>query len=145
MKQRKHTRTHIPMMRETRQKIAIKMHLMAEEMIGRPSATAAGELSKSMAIMTAAIDNSSAVNIIHRKDPVALSLIASLNTMVEIEARHDKIGKWGITGDQAVVIRAAAARFDEALARVPYNVYLAAAYFINMTLQEALIHSRSQP
>lgn len=131
---RKQFEPKIPMMRSTRQEIALRMHLMAEAMVLTPTATTANELSKAMAVMTEAVDHASHVRIGKRDDPVALSLVASLQVMCDIEERHEQIGKWGVTGEQAKVIRAAAARFDEALARIPYNVYLAAREFVELVL-----------
>lgn len=125
----------IPMMAETRKRIAMTMHMCAEGMVHAPSSAMATEASKQLAIMSAAIDAQSPVGIARRTDAVSLALVAALAVMQSVEARHDAGKNWGVTGEEAKTLRAAAARFDEALRRVPFNVYEAARIFVEEMLR----------
>lgn len=118
----------------TRNRIALAMRMSAETMISAPSSTAATECAKNLAIITAAIDWGSDIRIGQRTDPASRAIVAALDAMEAIQARYDLVKKWGVGGNDAVALRNAAAQFDAALSRIPFNVYEAARIFVEQQL-----------
>ena len=124
---------HIPMMPATRARIAMAMHLSAEALVLAPSSTTATEAAKLLAIMTAAIDYLAGADDL-RDSASWRSIELALKALESVEARHDAGKNWGVTGEEAKTLRAAAAQFDHVLRLIPYNVYQAAEIFVTQAL-----------
>lgn len=120
--------------KEVRNNIALALHMSAEAMLLAPDGTMATEISRRLAIMAAAIDYGTSVRIKDRTDAPSRAIVAALDVMTSVDARHDRTGKWGLTGDEATVLRSAVARFDEALLLIPWPVYQSAQTFVDEKL-----------
>lgn len=128
---------HIPIMKATRDRIALAMGASVETFVHRPSSAAATETAKHLAIMTAAIDWGSSIRIGERTDMPSKAIVAALAAMESIEQRHDARDAWELTKDEARTMRFAASEFDKALRMVPFNVYEAARIFVEQALAPA--------
>lgn len=125
---------HIPMLADMRNTIATRMHIAVAELQRAPSVDSANEVAKQLAIMTAAVDYQSPVRISDRLDPECIAICCALKAMENIEQRKEVYGKVGISGDEMVALKKAAARFDEVLKRIPMNVYEASRIFVEQAL-----------
>lgn len=130
----KHSIAKIPMMAPTRDRIALAMRMAAENMAMAPSSAVATEVSRLLAIMTASMDYVTPKHLDVRADPVWLAIVAANEVMQAAEARHDAGQNYGVTGDQLQALRAAAAQFDAALRRIPFNVWEAARVWVDELL-----------
>lgn len=135
---RRHPRpVNTPMMPATRRGIATGMHVAVMQLTTSPSAAAHTEFAKRLAIVSAAWDAQSSVPIAKRDDELSRALAGALQAAQAIEDRHDRIGQWGLTGDEMQAVKTVAARFDECLSKIPYQVYQAAAIFVERALKAA--------
>lgn len=124
-------RLHVPMHSQTRDALALHMHLAVEDMIREPAAAAANKLARILAAMANAIDYGATARIRDRTDPAAVAVHAALEALQAIEARFDRLGKYGVSGDEITALRAAAGGLDESLARIPFNVLQASIHAAN--------------
>lgn len=131
------TRGFPKMDKDVRNKIVLSMYMSIEALLLEPSNATANQASRLMAIMTTAIDAESSTPIAQRSDPASLAVVAACNSLSSIEQRHDRTGKWGMTGEEAKALRAAMARFDEAMLNVPWPIYKAAQEFVDEELGKA--------
>ena len=125
--------------KDVRNSIVLSMYMSVETLLREPCAAAANQASRLMAIMTTAIDAESSTPIAKRTDPASLAVVAACNALTSIDHRHDRTGKWGMTGDEAKALRSAMARFDEAMLNVPWPVYKAAQEFVDEELRKAAL------
>jgi hypothetical protein len=133
---RRHPRpVNTPMMPATRRGIATGMHVAVMQLTTSPSAAAHTEFTKRLAIVSAAWDAQSSVPIAKRDDELSRALVAALAAAQTIEDRHSSIGEWELSGDDMQAIKIVAARFDECLSKIPYQVYQAAALFVERALK----------
>jgi hypothetical protein len=111
------------MMRCTRNDLALELRLAIELLIAEPSPDAYNQLSK----MLLAMGNSGA-----RGE----SLARANNTMLAICDRFDRVGKVGVSTDEAASLRSAAGGLDEMLSHIPINVFTAAVAVVSIQCQE---------
>lgn len=115
-------RCHVPICAETRNALALDMHLSIESLILAPNHDTHYQLANMLSAMAGAIDYAGKEKISLRTDPDAVAVISAFNALIAIEKRFDKVGKWGISGDEAQTLRGAIGGLDTALARIPFNV-----------------------
>lgn len=115
-------RVHVPMHTETRNSLALDMHTAVETMVAEPSSAVATRLARILASLATAINYSSPIRIRDRKDADAMAVCGAMEALQCIEARFDRLGRYGVSGDEAKALRAAAGGLDESLARIPFNV-----------------------
>lgn len=125
---------HIPMMQETRNRIALSMRMAVENMVMAPSSAAATEVGKMMAIITAAMDFVYDAKADLRGDQAWMGVVVAVKAMESIQVRYDTRAVWELTKDEIKMLRAAAAQFDHVLRKIPYNVYEAARIFVEQAL-----------
>ena len=121
---------HVPMT-SARNPLALDLHMTVEAMIAVPSSGAAFRLAKILAALANAINYQSPQLIKDRTDPDALAVVGALRALEGIEARFDRLGKYGVSGDEITALRAAAGGLDESLARIPFNVLQASIHAAN--------------
>lgn len=124
-------RVHIPMHAETRNSLALDLHTAVETMVAQPTSATAFRLAKILAALANAINYQSPKLIKDRTDPDALAVVGALKALEAIEARFDRLGKYGMAGDEITALRAAAGGLDESLARIPFNVLQASIHAAN--------------
>lgn len=124
-------RMHVPMTAQTRDGLALQLHMAVEAMATEPSEALGGKLARILAAMANAINYNSPTLIRDRTDPDALAVIGALKALEAIEARFDRLGKYGVSGDEITALRAAAGGLDESLARIPFNVLQASIHAAN--------------
>lgn len=123
-KQRKERAVHLPMMAGTRDRLALSLHLAVEVLINRPTVDSYNSLStKFCTLSNAGIDND--------------ALRSGSLALVAICDRYERVGKVGVTGDEAAALRDSVGLLDAALASIPANK-LAAAEAITATHCEAM-------
>ncbi|SFD03335.1 hypothetical protein SAMN04515619_12015 [Collimonas sp. OK412] len=113
----------VPMMRCTRNDLALELRLAIELLIAEPSPDAYNQLSK----MLLAMGNTGA-----RGE----SLARANNTMLAICDRFDRVGKVGVSVAEATSLRCAAGGLDEMLSHIPINVFSAAVAVVSIQCQE---------
>lgn len=104
---------NIPMMRETRDSLALALHAAVETLIERPSIEAYNVVSVNL--MT-----------IGRTCGLQGCVEQAKRAMLDIYARYVRVGKIGANADDAQALRTAAGAMDGLLARVPVNRWAAA-------------------
>lgn len=127
---------HVPMLSGMRNRIALQMHSAVLSLQHHPNSDTADEVAKQLAIMTGAIDyQSPKVRISQRDEPHCRAIVAALAAMESIEKRYTEKGVYGVSGDELATLKAASARFDEALKDIPLNVYQASYIFVEQALK----------
>lgn len=112
----------VPMMAPTRDNLAMHLHAAVETLIAAPSIDAYNRVSKMLATMT-----QSGV------DHIALNVASQ--TVNSICDRYERIGKIGVSGYEAGVLRDMAGHLDALLARIPVNVFKAAKSTVNTNFE----------
>jgi len=130
-------REHIPMMGNSRDNLAMSLHMDVEAAVLAPSFEAMNTLSRKAAILSAAVDYQSTTKIHYRDDPQSKALVAMLLTLESIDNRYQKVGKWGVTGDEAKTLRVTAGVLDESLSGIPMNVFQAAKRLVDDLMRGA--------
>lgn len=123
-------RMHVPMT-SARNPLALDLHLTVEAMVADPSSGHAFRLAKILAALANAINYQSPKLIRDRTDPDALAVVGALRALEAIESRFDRLGQYGMSGDEITALRAAAGGLDESLARIPFNVLQASIHAAN--------------
>lgn len=136
MNRRQRRAALIPMMPDTRRRIATAMHLAAEAMLNTPGVAVANEAARQLAIITAAIDYTAGAENMWQSS-TGQTIATALQVLENVLARHDAGENWGVTGDEAACLRSAAAQFDHVLRLIPFNVYRAAELFVKEALDRA--------
>lgn len=116
---------HIPMMPATRNRIALALHMAAEAMVLAPSEATFTEAARLLAVLTAAVDYVAGADDL-RESPSWRAIASALKVLESVDARHDAGKNWGVTGDEAVALRAAMPQLDHVLRLIPFNAYEAA-------------------
>ncbi|WP_156226210.1 hypothetical protein [Herbaspirillum chlorophenolicum] len=101
------------MMATTRDNLALELRLGVEALVGAPSA----ETYNQLVLMTATFDNAGAQS---------ESLSAAQAVLTAICERYDAGQPVTVAADEAEALRAAVDGLDQALAKVPHNVFRAA-------------------
>lgn len=123
----------IPMMPETRQKIALSIYLAVEGLCTAPTDALGDEVCKHMAIITAAVDYvAGAEN--YWQSSSGSTLRTAADILETALARCDAGAHWYVTEEEAATLRSAAAQFDHVLRLIPFNVYRAAQVYVERAL-----------
>lgn len=117
-----------PMMANTRADIALDMHLAVEACISAPSPATFDQLGAMLASMATAVNQQEGPPIEHRGDDDSKAIVRMLKTLSSIQERFDRVGKYGVSEEEAEELRAAIGYMDSALARIPMNVMQASIY-----------------
>jgi hypothetical protein len=105
---------HIPMMKNSRDSLALGLHMSIEALIAAPSIDTYNALSKKVMTMDGALGGN--------HSPIE-SAKGALNS---VEARFQRVGKVGISPEEAEALRGASAGLDVLLAAIPVDVMQAA-------------------
>ena len=95
------------------------------------------EVTRQLAILTAAIDTCSSIRIGMRTDDDSKALIAALAVVEAMDARNDAGEGWTLPPDELATLHECAARLDEALSRVSFAAYEEARNFVDTALARA--------
>lgn len=101
---------NIPMMAETRNSLALELHLATETLIAAPSPDTYNQLSK----MLAALRNAGATD---------ACIDQASDAMLVICDRYERVGKVGVADTEAAVLRQAAGGIDHQIGTVPTNKF----------------------
>ena len=101
----------IPMMRETRDSLALVLHAAVETLICRPGIDAYNAVSLNLMTIGRACG---------RRDCIE----AAKQVMLDIYARYERVGKIGANEQDAAKLRLAAGALDGLLAAVPVNRWI---------------------
>lgn len=123
-----------------RDSIAMSMHMAVEVLLAAPDSKVFTDVTKQLAIMSAAVDYGASVRIKDRTDDYARAICSALEACEGIQARHAAKGVWGVSGDEINRLRAAVFHFDEALKLIPWPVYQSAQQFVDERLSQPHIH-----
>ncbi len=104
---------NIPMMRETRDGLALALHAAVETLIERPSIESYNVVSVNLMTIGRACGPQPCIE-------------SAKQAMLEVYARYKRVGKIGANADDAQALRIAAGAMDGLLARVPVNRWAAA-------------------
>lgn len=121
---------YTPMMTPTRNTLALSLHMAVDNLITCPSPNTCNDVTKKLAVMTCAIDMKSSTAIAARQDPNAVAVKLMAKTLTSIIDRYARVGKVGISDDEADVLRKTAGSLDRALGTIPANVFKAAAVHV---------------
>jgi hypothetical protein len=113
---------HVPMTAATRNPLALDLHLTVESLVSNPTEETGSRLARILMAMANAINYQSPVRIADRADDDAVAVKGALAALQAIEDRFDRLGKYGLNGDEIAALRKAAGGLDESLARIPFNV-----------------------
>ena len=113
---------HLPMMAESRDRMAMKLHLNVEMLVQNPSPDAFNELCKKIASLNDALSHMRSRAIVDDKDAAANAIRTTIMTLNGIYERFDKYKKLSVTEFEAISLRNAAGVLDVELARIPKNV-----------------------
>ncbi|AEK63197.1 hypothetical protein [Collimonas fungivorans] len=100
----------IPMMPETRNSLALELHLATEALIAVPSPDTYNQLS----MMLAALRRAGAMDV---------SIDQASDAMLSICDRFDRVGKVGVAESEAAILRQAAGGIDRQIGTVPMNKF----------------------
>jgi prepilin-type N-terminal cleavage/methylation domain-containing protein len=115
---------HLPMMRETHDRLALKLHLTVEALITQPSPLAYNELTKKLATLTDAISHMrGGRHLVDDHDAAANALRTSVIVLGAIFDRWEKTKNLAVTAMEALSLRSAAGVLDDAIRRIPKNVF----------------------
>ena len=104
---------HMPMMKESRDALAMQLHARVESLILAPSIDSCNEVSKVLATMSYA-----------GLDSVALDAASeAVNAIID---RWERVKRIGVSAQEAEVLRQSAGRLDVLLPKIPVNVLKAA-------------------
>jgi hypothetical protein len=112
---------HVPMT-AARNPLALDLHLTVESLVANPNEATGGRLARILAAMANAINYGSPIRIADREDADAVAVRGAMTALQAVEERFDRLGKYGLSGDEITALRAAAGGLDQSLARIPFNV-----------------------
>lgn len=119
----------IPMMKETRDTIAIGIRSSFDWFISQPSRESLASIIRNILVLTVCVDQRSKTPIHARTDPSAKAIRDALAMAERADERRERTGEVTCSEADAEWLRGAANVLDVFLASVPYNVYLAAEQF----------------
>lgn len=107
-KRRQARAVHVPMMPDTHRKLALEMHLAAEALITQPSPATYNQLTKILAAL-------------NRAGHASASLDLANTAMAAICDRYERMGKVGVSENEALVLKLAIGGLDQKLSSIPLN------------------------
>lgn len=129
---------HLPMMAESRDRMAMRLHLNVEALITQPSSEAFNELCKKVASLSDALSHLRGRPVVDDRDAAANALRTCVMTLDSIHQRAQRTGTLAVTDADAVSLRNAAGAMDVELARIPKNVLDASIAIISKQTEERL-------
>ena len=96
---------HLPMMAESRDRMAMKLHLNVETLITSPSSDAFNELCKKIASLTDALSHLRGRPIIDVRDAAANAIRTAVSTLSQIQERSERTETLGVTDLEALSLR----------------------------------------
>lgn len=118
---------HTPMMKSNRDHLALGLYIAVDNLIQRPSPETFERLSMILKKTATAIRYMQTSSIIARSFSSEQAIVEQmLLTMGSVEARTERVGKVGVSEDEALVLCTHAAVVDQVLGRIPKNVFQAA-------------------
>lgn len=112
-----------PMMKETRDDLATQLHTAVLTLREAPSVVAWNEVMKKLEAITIATTFMRRKDLCADRDPLANALRTMLYALQAAGDRHDRTGVMKLSEPEAASMKMAAAAMDQALARIPANVY----------------------
>ncbi len=116
---------NIPMMRETRDSLAMALHAAVETLIHRPGIDAYNAVSLNLMTIGRACGKRDCIE-------------AAKRAMLDIFARYERVGKIGANGQDAQALRCAAGALDGLLATIPVNRWVDADMLTAQQYQEVM-------
>ena len=133
---------HLPMMAESRDRMAMKLHLNVEALIASPSSDAFNELCKKVSALTDALSHLRGRPIFQDKDAAANAIRTCVATLTQIHERAERTDTLAVTEVEALSLRNASGALDVALAKIPKNV-LDASILITKRMTEERVEAIS--
>ena len=113
---------HVPMMRESRDSLAMQLHARIESLILAPSIDSCNEVSKVLATMAEAGMKSD-------------SLDAATEAVNSVIDRWERVKRIGVSAQEAETLRQSAGRLDVLLPSIPVNVLKAARAMVSANFE----------
>ena len=129
---------HLPMMAESRDRMAMRLHLNVEALIASPSSEAFNELCKKVSALTDALTHLRGRPIFDDKDAAANAIRTAIATLTQIQERSERTGSLGVTEVEALSLRNASGVMDVELGRIPKNVLDASIILVKRQINEKL-------
>ncbi len=129
---------HLPMMAESRDRMAMRLHLNVEAMIEKPDSNSFNELCKKVAAMSDSLSHLRGRAIVDDKDAAANAVRTMVMTLAQIQERSGRINVLSVSEAEAVSLRTAAGKMDEALAQIPKNVMDASIILVRQGVEKRL-------
>jgi hypothetical protein len=119
-KQRQH-RLVVPLMGATYDTKALELHLYVENAVTAPSFATLETISIRLGAITAAVFAIGGP-LPNRRDPDANAIRQMEAALLSIQDRFDRVGTWGLSGDEAQAMRIASGVLDGTIKQLPFNV-----------------------
>lgn len=103
-------RVHVPMMKNSRDNLALQLHAAVETLIGAPGIDAFNRVSKMVARTESALGRPDAC------------LNAAKEALYAISERFARVGKVGVSDEEAKRLKTASGDIDKLLPKIPANV-----------------------
>jgi hypothetical protein len=132
---------HLPMMAESRDRMAMRLHLNVETLISSPSSEAFNELCKKVASLTDALSHLRGKPIVDDTDAAANAIRTMVMTLAQVQQRSERTKALGVTDLEAVSLRNASGVLDVEMGRIPKNVLDASILIVKHGLNQKLIES----
>jgi hypothetical protein len=126
---------YCPMTAQTRNSIALDLHMAVEACIAYPCHATFDQLVAMLAAITTAVNNQSITPINARTDADALCVVRMMKALHSVQERFDRVGKYGVSEAEATELRQASGAMDHALGRIPYNTFRAAVWQVTQQCQ----------
>lgn len=126
-KPQKVVRINTPMQKTMRDQIALELRLAVEAMILAPGEETAQQIASFLLTLATAINSvgklAGKAYVLDRKDDDAAAIRDAMEALQDVEARFSRVGKYGVSPEEAARLRGASNGLDSALGRVPYNIF----------------------
>ena len=129
---------HLPMMPESRDRMAMRLHLNVEALIASPSSEAFNELCKKVASLTDALSHLRGRPIFNDRDAAANAIRTAVATLTQIQERAERTEVLAVTETEALSLRNASGAMDIELGRIPKNVLDASIAIIRKQTEERI-------
>ena len=104
---------NVPMMRTTHDELAMGLHIAIETLIARPDVDNYNDLSLRFITLGRVVGKQQYME-------------QAKQAMLDIAARFERVGKFGVNAAEAEALRQASGQMDRALPKIPLNKFLAA-------------------
>lgn len=111
---------------ERKTEIMLRVNLLLTSIMQEPSYDNINEFSREIAILTGAVACFVEVPLRERSDEHSRAIIGGIDALESVQARHNRIGKWGCNGDEIAALRRTVWAFDGITRWLPWLAYKAA-------------------